>query len=561
VSNTIRYDSLLVRELARELHDALAGARLQAAFLDREQLRLTLLTAPARRDRVAPPSLLWQMHPASGHLTAAPGSGAAGRLPLPPRVPIRSVSAPPDERIITIELAAAATPTGTARTIIIELVTGQWNVIATGADHRIIAVLRERATKQRVLRAGVAYVPPRPSGRAGAQEPLPRDLWNGTLRGTPPGERLGALPRFAAWASPLNAAWIIGDADVTDSAAALDRAYDRYASLAGAARLAPVLLREPDGWQPYVAVDAGGAEPMPTLLHAFAEAASRAEAAPAGAVDVEQALAAVASRMDAVAKRLRRLEEQRAGAAAEAAALRVQADLLLSQLHRVPRGATHVRLDDLEGGSIELELDPSIAPADNARRIYDAARRRDRAAGRIPVLLDTGHRELQRLEQLAARIRDGAASPEELARLQRQRAVQQRESPALPYRVYRTGGGLEVRVGRGSRGNDELTFRHSHREDVWLHARDVAGAHVILRWGRADANPAATDIAEAAVLAALHSRARTSGTVPVDWTRRKHVRKPRKAGPGLVVPERVRTVFVHPDPAVEERLRVDEGLG
>jgi predicted ribosome quality control (RQC) complex YloA/Tae2 family protein len=125
----------------------------------------------------------------------------------------------------------------------------------------------------------------------------------------------------------------------------------------------------------------------------------------------------------------------------------------------------------------------------------------------------------------------------------------------LPYREYRTSGGLEIRVGRGSRANDELTFRRSRPTDVWLHARDVAGAHVILRWERPDENPPAAAIAEAAVLAALFSRARTSGTVAVDWTRRKYVRKPRKSAPGLVIPERVRTVFVEPDPALERQLR------
>jgi predicted ribosome quality control (RQC) complex YloA/Tae2 family protein len=63
---------------------------------------------------------------------------------------------------------------------------------------------------------------------------------------------------------------------------------------------------------------------------------------------------------------------------------------------------------------------------------------------------------------------------------------------------------------------------------------------------------------EAAVLAALHSRARTSASVPVDWTRKKYVRKPRKAPPGAVLIERTRTLFVEPDPALEDRLR-EEG--
>jgi len=66
--------------------------------------------------------------------------------------------------------------------------------------------------------------------------------------------------------------------------------------------------------------------------------------------------------------------------------------------------------------------------------------------------------------------------------------------------------------------------------------------------------PPRRDLVEAAVLAALNSRARTSATVPVDWTRRKHVRKPRKAAPGAVIPDQVATVFVEPDPDLPARL-------
>jgi predicted ribosome quality control (RQC) complex YloA/Tae2 family protein len=89
---------------------------------------------------------------------------------------------------------------------------------------------------------------------------------------------------------------------------------------------------------------------------------------------------------------------------------------------------------------------------------------------------------------------------------------------------------------------------------VWMHARSVGGSHVILRWPRDEAPPA-RDLEEAAVLAALHSKARGSGVVAVDWTQRRHVRKPRGAPPGAVTPGRTRTVFVEPDAAVEERMR------
>jgi predicted ribosome quality control (RQC) complex YloA/Tae2 family protein len=115
-------------------------------------------------------------------------------------------------------------------------------------------------------------------------------------------------------------------------------------------------------------------------------------------------------------------------------------------------------------------------------------------------------------------------------------------------------------VGRGARYNDDLTFRHSAPNDVWLHARHTAGAHVVLRWQGAG-NPPARDLAEAATLAALHSKARTSGSVPVDWTRRKYVRKPRKSAPGKVAVERTETLFVEPDETLIEKLQERTGQG
>ena len=122
-----------------------------------------------------------------------------------------------------------------------------------------------------------------------------------------------------------------------------------------------------------------------------------------------------------------------------------------------------------------------------------------------------------------------------------------------PFRRFELGAGWFALVGRSNAENDDLTFRHSAPGDVWLHARHSAGAHVVLRWA-GPGNPPARDLEEAGALAALHSKARTSSSVPVDWTLRKYVRKPRQAAPGAVVPDRVKTIFVRPDPELRERL-------
>ena len=109
-------------------------------------------------------------------------------------------------------------------------------------------------------------------------------------------------------------------------------------------------------------------------------------------------------------------------------------------------------------------------------------------------------------------------------------------------------------MGRGAADNDALTFRHTAPEDIWLHASQAAGAHVILRWGQRAQNPPRRDLVEAATVAAVKSGARHSKMASIVWTRRKYVRKPRKSPPGTVVPDRVQTMFVKPDAELVDRL-------
>ena len=132
------------------------------------------------------------------------------------------------------------------------------------------------------------------------------------------------------------------------------------------------------------------------------------------------------------------------------------------------------------------------------------------------------------LASLPARIAAVRDAPPDAPRARRSKTRSRAPRAAKPYREYRSTGGLDIWVGRGAASNDALTFHASAPDDVWMHARGSAGAHVILRWTE-DAAPPKRDLIEAAALAAWHSKSRHSTIVPVDWTRRKHVRKPRGA--------------------------------
>jgi len=98
-------------------------------------------------------------------------------------------------------------------------------------------------------------------------------------------------------------------------------------------------------------------------------------------------------------------------------------------------------------------------------------------------------------------------------------------------------------MGETAEANDYLTTRVAGANDVWLHARGVKGAHVVIRMTRGKNAPPGT-LREAARIAADNSDAKHSSYVPVDWTLRKFVRKPRKSAPGLVTYTHEKTIHV-----------------
>ena len=253
-------------------------------------------------------------------------------------------------------------------------------------------------------------------------------------------------------------------------------------------------------------------------------------------------------------RRLSQLEENLAGDLAklqDEGRLRREGEALLAFAHRLPAGAETAELPDPYDPQARLlvRLDPRLAGAANADRLFDKARRVERARREI---------ELRRRETRSALV---AAHEREASVLEAVDAGQlgphgprprtADEARAVGPRHYLTSRGLSVLVGRGARENHHLTFRVARPEDVWLHAREAPGAHVVLRdnEGRAGAE----DLREAAELAAFFSEARGSALVDVHVTRRKHVR-PARGGPGRVFVAHSDTLRVCPrDP--EGRLR------
>jgi predicted ribosome quality control (RQC) complex YloA/Tae2 family protein len=260
-------------------------------------------------------------------------------------------------------------------------------------------------------------------------------------------------------------------------------------------------------------------------------------------------------------------------------------DLLLANLSNAVRDGSRVRLTDYfaEGQpTVELEVDEhATLPAEAARRFarYSRAKRAaQEIEGRraaLQVELDALEAERLELERIVSARDETALAALEASREKSKgkRAPQnfQRDKPprgnsrnarsakskhkgdesSARIRRYRSSDGYEILVGRAARDNDELTFKVARSHDLWLHAADYPGSHVVVRArGRNDEVPHRT-LVEAAQLAAQFSQAKGDAKVAVHHTQRKFVSKIKGAAPGLVRLSSFRTILVEPCESVE----------
>ncbi|NLB54728.1 MAG: DUF814 domain-containing protein, partial [Lentisphaerae bacterium] len=126
--------------------------------------------------------------------------------------------------------------------------------------------------------------------------------------------------------------------------------------------------------------------------------------------------------------------------------------------------------------------------------------------------------------------------------------IKQHQSPPMR---FVSSSGAEMLVGKNNLQNDALTLKTAGKEEIWLHAQKIHGAHVIIRAREPDDNT----LLEGAKLAAFFSKARDGENIPVDYTKVKYVRKPSGAKPGMVIYTDYKTLYVTPEEELVKRLQ------
>lgn len=247
--------------------------------------------------------------------------------------------------------------------------------------------------------------------------------------------------------------------------------------------------------------------------------------------------------------------------------LKIQGELLAGAGSRVERGTEAVALPnwyDPDQKPLRIALDPELDGRENAERYFHRYRRATAAAEtaleRIPELTgqvaalerlaeEAETADEERLQLLMPEARE--AAPRLVHAPHQQSAPQggKRPEPEFPsgVRIKRVPcAGWEILYGENATSNDFLTTKLARPADLWLHARAVTGAHVVIRDVHTLDRLPPDVLREAARIAAAHSEARHSSVVPVDYTFRRYVRKPRGSGPGRVTYSAEKTVDVDP---------------
>ena len=250
------------------------------------------------------------------------------------------------------------------------------------------------------------------------------------------------------------------------------------------------------------------------------------------------------------------MQEEELASAEKMEEYRILGETINANLYQLKKGMTEVRLPDWfsqEGGEITVELDARLTPAQNAQRYFKRYQKARNARQTAAVQREKTLAELDYLEGMLLDIAKCERESEleeirqDLIRTGYMKRVtsrkQQRQLPqSRPYR-FRSSDGIEILVGKNAVQNDRLTLG-AKPDEMWLHAKDMPGSHVIIC---SEGEIPTSTLKQAALLAAWYSKGQRSSLVPIDYTRRKYVKKPSGAAPGKVIYTHHKTAYMTPE--------------
>lgn len=235
---------------------------------------------------------------------------------------------------------------------------------------------------------------------------------------------------------------------------------------------------------------------------------------------------------------------------------RLYGELLTANLHSLKSGTDTAAVDNYYADPVEriaIPLDRQLTPGENAQRYYKKYQKLKAARDMAIVQREQTLSELNYLEGQLDNLTKCTAENElselieelkEQGYIKRDKGGKKKMKLAASKPMHFVSStGADIYVGKNNRQNDDLTLRFASPNDIWMHAKNIPGSHVIVK-GASEQDTAT--MTEAALLAAYYSRARGSENVAVDYTPRKYVKKPAGAKPGMVIYTTNKTAYVTP---------------
>ena len=250
-------------------------------------------------------------------------------------------------------------------------------------------------------------------------------------------------------------------------------------------------------------------------------------------------------------------QEEELLATENAEEFRQKGELLTTFLHQVPNDQDQVELDNYyTGEKIIISLDKALTPNQNAQRYFKRYQKLKEAVKHLTSLIEETRTTILYLESVEialaqaslteiAEIREELIQTGFIRRRQREK-IQKRQKPE---KYLATDGQTIILVGRNNLQNDELTFKMAKKDELWFHAKDIPGSHVVITGNLQPSDEVKTDAAE---LAAYFSKARLSNLVQVDMIETRKLNKPTGGKPGFVTYTGQKTLRVTPD---EEKIK------
>ncbi len=263
---------------------------------------------------------------------------------------------------------------------------------------------------------------------------------------------------------------------------------------------------------------------------------------------------------DAVKRGVKRLErrlskiERDIEGASDYRQYKKMGELLQINFGRIKRGMAEVTLEDVYAqlpSDMTIRLDPALSASENIEACFKKYRKGRQGLKLLQRRLAVTKEELGRLSSIQSELDEDFESArarydQEITGLLPRKATRADVRPRLPYREYTLATGVRIFVGRDGADNDHTTFGFARPYELWFHAQQCPGSHVVMKFPSKSFEPSRLEIEQTAAVAAYFSKARKNSLVPVIYTQRRYVRKPRRAKPGLVTVEREKSIMVPP---------------